>query len=88
MNFIWVCRNVMCIDYCNTLVRQCATPLYKHKKIVGYSMKLKEVVLRPPHFAYRRITIMLINYKRVYRLWKHEGLSLTSQPQTPYQCNR
>jgi transposase InsO family protein len=48
--------------------------------------RMHELVRRHPRFGYRRITAMLraegfgVNFKRVYRLWRREGLKVPKKP--------
>lgn len=59
--------------------RQTAKPSEEEERLVG---RMLELVRRHPRWGYRRITVLLrregwrVNRKRVYRLWRKEGLKV------------
>ncbi|MHC4370473.1 MAG: IS3 family transposase, partial [Planctomycetota bacterium] len=70
---------------CKALGRHRSTQRYKSKQLDKDKPLIEDMLklsLKHPRYGYRRITILLrednwlVNFKRVYRLWCHEGLKV------------
>ena len=64
----------------------------KAERDAGLRRRLKELAAKRMRFGYRRLTVMLVregmaaNHKRVYRLYREEGLAMRIPRESPDVC--